>query len=792
MASLTKRRPIAQHRNPETRDGVEMTSHTIGHALVVYPKDRMSAELRTFALGLAPDPDHELVVVDVPAGSPFSLWESAAELMPRKRKGLRLVIGGRSRETTALAGQWLAERLGRPVLAPDGAVVPGVGGSLFVDGGDWVRFQSGKPPRPEAKRFPRPSWESPALAETVPTSSTGIAEPLPGGVWLRPASPEPQLRVHRARLLATLPCQPEVCTIVLGCPGAAPVNLDDVARFWRGLPSAVRARARLVRFGPVSNSDGMSYGQALANAFGESVVCYAGLPVGSRFDPAIYTVQQDGTLGWRSFAEEFGYAPQQPGRVPPPCLLRHRAPVQGVPEISPAVYWYAPDAVVEVVQAGLWLRPPYEVAHGPVVRSAAAEAGQHLLLFEAGTAEMGRRMRLLAEDVLARLDDATRRMSGVVPATAVTRVPIKVIGRAMAELEPAAPAEIPAAPEVPEAPKVVEAPAPVLPEAPLRLESAPVPDFFGEEPVEEPVAVEIQAVFAPTPSPSPSPEPVVAEVAVDEVTQVQPTPSTAAAALVPKRGLDEERSWLRRTLSREYATVANSVARVLSEHPGFQGALARSSGGVLTDAVAVRLYLSAEGDQVDLPLRLAEVGPHVPFARCVVSGLSRLPSHRGATVFAASPTPEQWELYRSRKLFSEWGFVNALTAPCGGQQGDTDVLMWSMSARRTKLLEPETDPTPDRVLFVPGTSFKVLDVTEPADGKRGQILLRELATGEIDADGRVDGNRVSLDELAISSLRRCAETWASAEHKKRIAESATARFRSLPGLVQMPRAEGDS
>lgn len=265
---------------------------------------------------------------------------------------------------------------------------------------------------------------------------------------------------------------------------------------------------------------------------------------------------------------------------------------------------------------------------------------------------------------------------------------------------------------------------------------------------------------------------------------IQPTPSSSAAALLPKRGLDEERGWLRRTLHSEYSAMANSVSRVLSEHPGFQGALQRSSGQVLTDAVAVRLYLSATGDQLDLPLRLAQVGPHVPFARCVVSGLSRLPSHRGATVSTMTLRPTEWELYRSRRFFTEWGFVNALTAPCAGRRGEVDVLVWSMTARRTKLLEPEVEPTVDRVLFVPGTSFKVLEMAEPAAGSRGRILLRELAAGEIDSSGRVDGSRVSLDELAINSLRRCLETWAEAETKVRIPDSAAERFQTLPGLVR--------
>jgi hypothetical protein len=289
-----------------------------------------------------------------------------------------------------------------------------------------------------------------------------------------------------------------------------------------------------------------------------------------------------------------------------------------------------------------------------------------------------------------------------------------------------------------------------------------------------------------------SPEPAAEPERTRFVTLVQQTPQSAAAALVPKRGLDEERAWLRRALSREYAAVANSVSRVLSEHPGFQGALQRSSAAVLSDAVAIRLYLSSVGDALDLSLRMGAVGPHVPFARCVVSGLGRLPSHRGATVFSASVTEQEWGLYRERKLLTEWGFVNALVAPCSRQSArhDVDVLVWSMTARRTKLLESEQAAVSDRVVFIPGTSFKVLELREPADGRRGHVLLREIAAGEIDSTGRVDTNRASLDELAVNSLRRSLQTWESAKAEQRVDESAVDRFGRLPGLVRTTEQEG--
>lgn len=860
-----------------------MIGHTIGNALVVHPRNVLRHEIRDLALSLAPDPDHELVVVDLPSTSSFTIWESAAKLLPRKRRGVRLVLGGRSREMTVLAGQWLSERLGRTVVAPDGQVMAGVGGSLFVDAGwgtGWVRFQPGKAPQLEGKRFPRPVWEnvSSSFVEVMPTSADGVTEPLPGGVWLRPRGPESALREQRQRLIETLPCQPDVCTVVLGCPAAPPITLYDITRFWSWVPVEARPRLRLVKFGSISLPGNASYGQAVADAVGHPVTCYTGLPYGSRTEPIVVTVRADGALGWQAFAEEVIYSPSERG-VPagPPALATHRSPVHGVDEIAPAVYQYTQDVVLEVVQSGLWLRTQQEAPHAASIRATEPDGGRHLVMFEDDTEEKAARLRQLAEDVIGRLASQTRRLSALVPAGSVGRNRVEVVGDAASSIEEMAAvappanrgtpavyevdvraallretlsevavrlngslieADTPMAPSHPtpalsslnaDAPlsrvepevgevtpaefppagvAVVDLPvaqSPLLPAdvteapvpaAPPRATSAPAPPMLPP-PVTPVLAAEAPLGEAPVTEPqrpvtvTAPPEPVAEPKHTTFVTRAQLTPQSAAAALVPKRGLDEERAWLRRALSQEYSAVANSVSRVLSEHPGFQGALQRSSTDVLSDAVAIRLYLSSQGDELDLSLRAGTVGPHVPFARCVVSGLNRLPSHRGATVFSTSMTGQEWELYRTRKLVTEWGFVNALVAPCSRQRAgnDVDVLVWSMTARRTKVLEPEQAPIPDRVLFVPGTSFKVLDLREPADGRRGHVLLRELAAGEIDSTGRVDTNRASLDDLAVNSLRRTLQTWESAKVEARVPEPAIGRFGQLPGLVRVTAQE---
>ncbi|WP_258342253.1 hypothetical protein [Saccharopolyspora gregorii] len=912
--------PLTRRRRDEPN--MPLTKHTVGNALVVCAERRMTTEAQEMALAVAPDAEHEMVVVDLPSGMPISTWDSVAALLPKRRRGVRLVVGGRSREATALAGQWLSERLGRTVVAPDGVIFRGTGGTLFVHSGKgsgWVRFRPGKAPEWEAKRFPRPLWDS-SLVEAWPTSSVGVAEPVPGGVWIHPTVRDAAFSGHWERLASGMPCQPEVLTVVLGCPGAPALSLDDVVRFWRRLDTSVRDRVRFVQYGPVHLPEGDSLGQALADLLQTRVACYTGMPVGSPHAPEIYTMCPDGNLGWHAFAREIGYVPRgHAAHGEAPALLSHRAPFEGLEQLSPAVYWYTPDAVVEVVQSGLWVRPPQDAQNAVAVRAAPVDAEVNVLAFDATDERLAARMRMLAEDVLARLDPATRVRCRLVAASELGRDVARVTGAARGELgagpgqafapsgalheaptdflapvagaqppevasppPPAglstvsvpapdfvaasamtgrsggglAPAPIPGVGPGPvpgpafgdpgegasarEIPAPAPVPAPALNHAPAPV-PAPVPETGAPNPVPGPVPVPEPATAAPvstaqsdapgpavgtplrTPggaepvsampirlesSPAPGvetpggPEPAATTEAPESVAEsapeppapdtarstppakprAQPVPEPNASALLPAQGITEERAWLRRTLSREFDAMAHSVSRILSEHPGFQGD-PRSSADVLTDTVAVRLYLNARGEAIDSSLRTAANGPHVPFARCVVSGLSKLPSHRGATVFSGTPTPGQWELYRQRRLVTEWGFTHALTEPSADHDGEIDVLVWSMTARRTKLLEPDdADRADNRVVFVPGTSFKVLETVEPADGTRGRILMRELASSEVDEQGRV-AERASLDELASTSLRRCVERWANARPSGAVGESARGRFGALPGLV---------
>ncbi|MFE0023573.1 hypothetical protein [Amycolatopsis sp. NPDC059021] len=782
MAGPTRRRGEGE---------LELTRRTLGNAMVVHRPGVLSGHAQNLALAVAEDPEHDLVLVDLPPGMPVTVWDSVAGVLPRGRRGVRLVISGRTREAAALAGQLLSERLGRPVIAPDGAVIPGDGGSLFVDAGrgtSWVRFERGRSPRSAGKRFPVPQWESVATSELVPTSSRGVAEPVPGGMWVRVTGSERQQQAHRTRLVATVPVRPDALTIVLGSPGDPPVSLDDVARLWVRLPDTVQARTRFVRFGPVSVPAGKDVGQALAELLGQEITFYTGMPVGTGAAAYTVTVLPDGAPGWLPFVYEERYSPS--GGIP--GAVTYRAPVAGLPEVAPATYWYAPDAVVEVVRSGLVVRPPGETADTAAARAAAFDPAVLAVTFE-GAGAVGERMRGLARDLVDRLDPASRRTARLSPSSVLNgeRVHAPAAGAALAQLSDAdadAVAETtagkPAVPVLAVEPATVRAPFPVVTESRVTESAVPGPASITETlephavtPVVAEPSVPPATPAAPEPVSPPAPKPSQSPLQVT----LQQTPRAEASALLPSRGVEEEREWLRKSLGAEYGVLSNSVARVLTQHPGFQGEMSRSSADVLTDAVAVRIYLSERGAAIDEGLRGGGVGAHVPVARCVVAGLSRLPSHRGPATFAVSPSPAHWALYRSRRVVTEWGFLGALTGPAADLPGQTDVWVWSMTARRTRLLE--TGEITDRVLFVPGTSFKVLELSEPDGTARGRIMLREVTASEVGESGRLVEGAEELDELALSSLRREVGKWAEKAAPRRVGGEDAARFGTLPGLA---------
>ncbi|MET8066134.1 hypothetical protein ACFYON_08185 [Micromonospora sp. NPDC005686] len=792
-----------------------ITRHTVGNALVLHARERISTEARTVALSVDRDPDNDIVILDLQHELPFDIWDTVATELRRQRlrRGIRLVVCGARPETGALAGQWLSDRLGRPVIAPFGRMIPGAAGLLFVhatDLGGWVCYRRGHTPVWQSKRYPVPAWDG-AAVDHLTVSSTCAAEPLPGGVWLRESRDEAAVAVHGSHLTATMPCLPDAMPVLVGCPGTAPLRLDDIARFWRGLAPEGREHARFVQYGPVALPEGEQFGQALADLLCCPVRVFAGVPTGRPDGPAMFTVDAGGRPGWQVFAEELGYRPRETlgAKAVTPRILRHRAPPELGEPIGPRVYQYAHDAVVEVIPSGLWLRGPEPPRHADRIRAAPMDPNRARLVVDDPAPAVADRHRELAGDLAARLDPATRGRAAVQPSSVVAPGRPGLSARGI-EAGTYRPTTEHAAGPVP-APRVPAAlPEPVS----VAVAGPPAPSTGG-------VAADGVAVPAALPDGAgpPGPAPEVAglqgagpdtaglgrvaldaagpDVAAPDVAgpvlgggaawatgptmtlpvhrpapapvRFQRTPGDDARGVRPGPDLDEERAWFRRAFRREIAALTADVADVLAAHPALAG-----GADAVEYATAVRLYLSAAGDGLDEALRSAAPGGHVPFARCVSAGVRRLPVHRGVAYAGAELTTADLRRIAQRRVLTDWGFTNALAEPPADLPGTVEVLIWSATARRTAAFETG-DGVPARVLFLPGTAFTVLEVQEPEAGAPARLLVRELAVEEPPVDGRV-----RFDALALAALR---------QHLARrtgpgtpVPAAAARRFTGVPGL----------
>ncbi|MFF3497926.1 hypothetical protein [Streptomyces sp. NPDC003247] len=627
----------------ETAGETRLECADSGGALLIRPTDRRDDLAVAFAAGLAADPRHTRVVVDLPARAPAEQWKAAARLLRRRGRSFRVVPGRQEGADALAAPQQLADLLRREVLAPDGPVRPAADGWLWVPeghGSGWLSFRPGVVPRRVSRRFPEPAWE-PGLRDTTWRPADGaVAEPLHAGVWLRtPGDDGP--RAHRWRLTAELAARTDRLTVVLGSPGGPALPAEAVTGWWAALPPALRRTARFVAYGPVAVPGG-DLGQGLADLLGGPVTLCAGIPEPARAgaDARTHTVLADGTRGWRPFAREVEHTPRPSGGGPaaPPRIVAHRRPLPGLAEITEEVYRqtyrYAPGVVLEVVRSGLWLRPPHAPSDADRVRRAPLAPAHAVIWYDAGSAATADRLRQLARQVRDRLGTAAGQDCRVLPSYD--------------------------APGTPRAAPPAPAPRPGSPERPPQAE-------------------------------------------LTELTEL-----TDLAELIDLTGL--------------------------------------------TDLAAVRRCLAGNGP--------GGPPPDQPLARRIAAELRRLPCHRGpAVVRAAVPRAAMADWSRPHRLVTEWGFWPASTSL--RQQGDgrpdadgseagpeveVEFLVWSVTARPTQALDPGV---PDRVVFLPGTAFRVLRVT---DGPPARVLLREVPASEEVTEG--EGPTARLDRAALAGLRQ--------------------------------------
>ncbi|WP_320785082.1 hypothetical protein [Streptomyces sp. CRN 30] len=485
----------------------------------------------------------------------------------------------------------------------------------------------------------RPSW-APALPERPWRLGRSVAEPLPAGVWLRPAHGTPDLDGHRDRLVRGVGVSGDRLTVAVGAPGAPAVPVADVARFWQDLPPRLRPAVRFLCYGPARLSGGRLFGDVLAQVVGEPVRLLGGLPrpasqggdeggVGGDGGGEVLLVGADGAPGRSLRAREFVHLP--PGApaadaAGSPYAVAHRWPLDGLPDVAPGVHRLTGDVVVEVVRSGLWVRPEPAPAHAAQVRGADPDPAHERVLCDAGAEAALPELRRLAQELLRTFPGDLRRAVRL----GVCR---------------------PTAPDG----AVVERP---VPDGAVAARSAPV--------------------------------------------------ASGSVGRAAHTGL---------------TTLA---AEVLRRHPELADPGADPDAVPALAAVLGRLAGAAPEDPAELAL--------------LRRGLLMLPVHHGPTGLRATLDEPTRRWYAARPELTDPQACEASTLGPADGPGTTDFLIWSTGGRRTDLLDPLS---PDRVLFLPGTRFRVL---EPDPGAPGAVLMREVPPGE-PASGRGGPDRTAARDL---------------------------------------------
>ncbi|WP_157405293.1 hypothetical protein [Actinopolyspora halophila] len=697
----------------------------------------------------------------------------------------------------------LAAELDTDVLVPGERLALIPGGSLYTAGGRWQVFRPGQVPRQHAVRYPTPRWEQ--LLPPDPVIESGlIAEPIPAGLRIREAGQDnhaldeidlavPQSR-HHPRL-------------VLGTPGEPPLPVDRLTPLLARLSGMLRTRWELV---PSTAAEGAPERmRELAERLGNDVLAATGrvLHDGSGGEQSV--VGDDGET-WSPFPVSLWHSSNGVARV----ALTARAP-RGWVRLDQLVYRRAEtgaaapapeEMVARVVPGGLALLP---FAHAGSVGAADGIAfEQHRMTVSVGlpyvpvppeaphvlrqlldglTPGQRGRVRLL---ILGIADERTREeltaiagepngrnlayppISPADDVTGATSSPPEETGSATPTgEEPAEPAPTPESgaptegPDAEQQPAVHATPMPThrprtVSEPPAELLSrstrgpSTVDPSIPTTPVQNGEVPEAPAAAPPEPASDRESGSPTAE----EPARPRFVPARAGGTGTPHnhRSTPEERSRLARALGTEFDEVLPSVNTVLATHPALRE---NEADEAKADFVAVILY-TGRGENganaVNRLLRTGDTGSTRDYVACLLSGLRRLPVHRGPSFrFGGSPD-EDIDDYEPGAVLSEPGFLSATAADdLTANEEYGDVVIWSHSARRVSLFGRNS--LPEEVVFSSDSRFKILSTTDEESG-RPALLLRELRPDERTSHGELDETDLAMLPKLRRALRRRHDT----------------------------------
>ncbi|MFI9007560.1 hypothetical protein ACIGNX_10055 [Actinosynnema sp. NPDC053489] len=202
------------------------------------------------------------------------------------------------------------------------------------------------------------------------------------------------------------------------------------------------------------------------------------------------------------------------------------------------------------------------------------------------------------------------------------------------------------------------------------------------------------------------------------------------------RSTEQERDALRRMLGERYGEHAAVACRHIAERPDDPEAFE----AVVTDLAAVSACLRDDEEIMVEALRSGKLGRLWPYAAAVVSGLRRMPAHQGVTVCWGDA-----RRYRTGDVLVEHGLLSTVAGPTVPVDGRVEFLLWSATGRRVSVVDSFGSVVQERVVFPPGTAFKVLAVVEAEESAPMQVMAQEVV-----------GRHHELPPGVLGSLERAA------------------------------------
>ena len=315
-------------------------------------------------------------------------------------------------QTGKIPAQVLSDLLEADVVAPDGELVATPGGALYVvsgedgsAGGHWLRYRPGRPPLIAGRRFPVPEWERYLNDLPDPGIPELTVEQIPAGLWVR-RTRSPAGRPQPTDLAFATPVQPDVVTLLVSRPGDPPLRGTDLRRLIEAMPATLLERLVVTPYGDHPVADG-ELGAVASVAANRTLRVRTGLPLQmAGRGQQVVAIDSEGNPTWIPFAREVAWRPHGGGRI-----LSWTAPADQLLPAGAAQLMLNERWVVEIVEAGLWIREVNRTEGASAVRRLPLEAEHCTVVIGVGDEDQAqpswrsvdRLLRRLPAEVFSRL-----------------------------------------------------------------------------------------------------------------------------------------------------------------------------------------------------------------------------------------------------------------------------------------------------------------------------------------------------------------------------------------------------